>query len=243
MVTHPDNIHLIIAAAGSGIRFGGPLPKQFCMLGDKPVICHTIDRCLELLPEASVTVVICSEHEELWRDIASRHHYSDIDYVFGGATRAQSIFNALNHIKSLYPRHEHDGLIVLVHDAARPFIDSRLITGVINPLLSDSDVADGTIPCVPLTDSIRMMTPDGEEESVSVNRAMYRAVQTPQGFVFSKLLKAYRNTDYASLTDDASVMEAAGYTHLRITPGSSLNFKITNPEDIARAQEVLKCFH
>ena len=100
------------------------------------------------------------------------------------------------------------------------------------------DEADGVIPAVPVTDSLRHLDADGK--SHSIDRAQMRAVQTPQAFWGDRLRKAYSLQYRDSFTDDASVMEAAGYDAIRLAEGSPRNIKITNPGDIAVAELFMK---
>lgn len=99
--------------------------------------------------------------------------------------------------------------------------------------------ADGAVPAVAVTDSLRLLLPD-EELSQSVDRSHYRAVQTPQVFKSELLFEAYRTEKSPeSFTDDASVMEDAGFVNLRLVEGSTDNIKITNPRDLAVAEALL----
>ncbi|MDE6683850.1 MAG: 2-C-methyl-D-erythritol 4-phosphate cytidylyltransferase, partial [Duncaniella sp.] len=116
---------------------------------------------------------------------------------------------------------------VSVHDAARPMVTRDMMDRLLAAL---DDTHPGAIPVVAVTDSLRMLTPDGA--SVAVDRSSYRAVQTPQVFDGATLLRANRQEILPTFTDDASVVEAAGYGPLALVDGDVANIKVTNPGDI-----------
>ncbi|MDE6394947.1 MAG: 2-C-methyl-D-erythritol 4-phosphate cytidylyltransferase, partial [Duncaniella sp.] len=94
------------------------------------------------------------------------------------------------------------------------------------------DTHPGAIPVVPVTDSLRLLTPDGT--SVAVDRSLYSAVQTPQVFDGATLIRANRQEILPTFTDDASVVEAAGYGPLALVEGDVANIKVTNPGDLEK---------
>lgn len=217
-------IDIIIVAAGSGLRYGTPLPKQFCELKGKPVVMHTIEAFRRLLPEASITLVINSDMEVLWQNLCQRHSFASPATVYGGASRWESV----RHAVTALPENE-DG-IIMVHDAVRPLIDKGIISRICEAMDSDPQ-ADGVIPVTAVTDSLRRYDNNGGSRSIDRNR--FVAVQTPQAFRSHLLHAAYQLPYEQSFTDDASVMEAAGFGNLRLVEGSTYNIKITNPGDIA----------
>lgn len=211
----------IIVAAGTGSRFGGRLPKQFCEMKDgRPVLMTTLDRM-----EGDKVLVISREMEQLWRELCERNGFSSPRIVFGGATRWESVKNALATIPGGYD-------VITVHDGARPLVDRELIERVVSPLLEDNSL-DGTIPAVEVTDSLREITSEGNH---AADRRRFRAVQTPQGFRAELLREAYLLPYRETFTDDASVMEAAGYSRLKLVEGDPKNIKITRPGDIEIAE-------
>lgn len=223
------HIRFIIVAAGSGSRFGHDLPKQFHLLGGRPVLMTTIDRVREAAPHSSIMLVLSREHEELWHSLCSEHSFDSPEIIYGGATRWESVRNALQVITDF-----DDDDIVMIHDGARPLLHESVVTDL---RLEIQSGADGAIPAVPVTDSLRVITPEGGSESVF--RADYRAVQTPQAFPLRLLMHAY-NLPYSPLmTDDASVMEAAGFGDIRLVEGSPDTLKITRPSDLAAAEYIL----
>lgn len=218
------SVDVIIVAAGSGLRYGAPLPKQYCELAGRPVVMHTIDAIRQALPAAHIVLVISRDMEPLWHELCIKHHFISPDIIYGGSTRWESVSNAVNNCESD---------IIMVHDSVRPLITDRLVGSLLTALESDDSI-DGAIPAVPVTDSLRIYSNAGH--SKSIDRAALRAVQTPQAFRGRLLRKAYTLPYQPSFTDDASVMEAAGYDNIVLTEGSSVNIKITNPGDIAIAE-------
>lgn len=216
------NIYNIIVAAGSGRRFGSDCPKQFQPLAGRPVLMHTIDRMRHALPDSDILLVLSKEHLKLWEGLCGKYGFHSPTIIIGGSTRWQSVKNAVDTIE-LAPDEEG---IITVHDGARPLIDTALIKRIIDGLIS----ASGSIPAIPVTDSLRMIEDNGA--SHPVDRSSIRAVQTPQAFDAHKLIKAYGLPYDSSFTDDASVMAAAGYTDIALVEGGIFNIKITMPADI-----------
>lgn len=222
-------IHSIIVAAGSGSRFGGPLPKQFLPLDGIPVAMRAVQSLRNALPGCSDSIVLSSSEMERWKHLCNEHGFSSPRIVAGGKTRFESVRNALAELQP-------DVDVVLVHDGARPFPSPEMIERIIGAFV-DAEI-QGVIPAIPVTDSLRVILPAGKSESV--DRSLFRAVQTPQAFRCGLLKKAYAAAvSPDGFTDDASVMEAAGYTKLKLVDGDPVNFKITNPRDLSIASALL----
>lgn len=229
MSTSPVNYHIVVAA-GSGSRFGASMPKQFCPLAGRPMLMTTLERLSLCAPDARVIVVLHPDMMEPWRQMCRDYGFNlPHTTVAGGATRAESVRNAL---LTLDP--ERVGW-VSVHDAARPLVTPDMMARLIDAVLSG---ASGAIPVVPVTDSLRLLEPDGS--SHAVDRSLYRAVQTPQLFSGPALIAAYRRELLPTFTDEAAVMEAAGYTSLVTTEGNPACFKVTSPGDLERAEAMLR---
>lgn len=223
-ITPSDNVHIIVAA-GSGSRYGGNLPKQFCDLAGRPLLMTTLERLHAATPDWKLIVVLSAEMIDEWLKMCGEHDFTLPHLITtGGATRAHSVRNAL----SLIPADSQ--AYVSIHDAARPVITTTLI----NRLIEGLPGSDGVIPACPVTDSIRRVGADGS--SAAVDRSSLRSVQTPQIFPAPRLLAAYRQELRPTFTDDASVMEATGFTDLRLIDGDPHNIKVTNPGDMAVAE-------
>lgn len=216
------NISAIVVAAGSGSRFGSDVPKQFCDIDGTPVVVRAIDALRSAVGGLKVIVVVSAAEMDRWLRIAMAHGLDGVAVAVGGENRWESVRNGLSLV-------EGDADIVLIHDGARPLVDAATVRRVVDAAAD----GDGAIPAVAVTDSLRRLLADGASEPV--NRAAYRAVQTPQGFPAGKLRRAYSLPYSPLFTDDASVMADAGFTDLRIVEGSVYNIKITHPLDLAVA--------
>lgn len=216
----------IIVAAGSGSRYGGTLPKQFCDLAGRPLLMTTVERMRECDPGAEIILVLSAEMIPVWHEMCESQGFESPRLIAcGGATRAESVRNAMTLVNVT------DARRVGVHDGARPVITRELVKRLDEAI---DNGADGAIPAVAVTDSLRQVNTDGS--SVAVDRSRFRAVQTPQFFRADLLAEAYAKGFTPSATDDASLMEAAGFTDLRLVQGSPHNIKVTNPGDIAIAE-------
>jgi len=226
--------YIIIVAAGSGSRFGGSLPKQFVELAGKPVLAHTIGAFRAALPQARQVLVLSENMMALWEDLCRAHGIVSPQVTAGGASRWESVKNALTVVSAVHHSEwPGEDAVVLVHDGARPLVGADVIKAAAEVALT----SHGAIPAVAVTDSLRRV--DGGGSSSAIDRSELRAVQTPQAFRLSILEEAYRLPYTSRFTDDASVVEAAGFTDIVLTPGSPRNIKITNPDDIAVAEALL----
>jgi 2-C-methyl-D-erythritol 4-phosphate cytidylyltransferase/2-C-methyl-D-erythritol 2,4-cyclodiphosphate synthase len=210
----------IVVAAGSGSRAGSGLSKQWRPVAGKPVARWSVEAFLAAGARTVVAVVPAAEMDtarQILGDIAG------LVLTAGGATRAQSVMAGLNAMG--------DAETVMVHDAARPFLN----TGHVQALLHALDGVDGAILALPVADTVKREIP-GNIETASRD-GLWRA-QTPQAFRKGPLLAAYAAwSDEAAPTDDAGVMEAAGGT-VRLAPGDPMLFKLTYPEDFAMAERL-----
>ena len=212
-------VALLIPAAGSGERFGAPIPKALVQLNGRTLIEHAL---LNLGPIASQIIVAApAGYEEKFREILG----DAVTVVTGGSTRTKSVKIALESIDSEIE-------FVLVHDAARPLASGELGKRVIAALAA-GDVA--VIPALNVADTIKEV--DAANYVVSTpNRERLRAVQTPQGFARETLVKAHMQNIEA--TDDGALVEAMR-GKVKLIAGENRALKITNPEDLASALKYL----
>lgn len=232
----------IIVAGGSGLRFGGEMPKQYCDLDGRPVVMHTIEQMRLALQrlntdgpasvDDNVILAIHPDCQELWQKLCLQHHFRSPRVVFGGATRWQTVSNALQSIPESF-----DG-IILIHDAARPIINPQVVKDLVAAV---EEGCDGAVPAVKVTDSLRQVAecPD-TAGSKAVDRNLFRAVQTPQAFDSGRLRQAYSLPYQTIMTDDASVMEIAGFNRIALVEGDERTLKITHPADIATVAYYLR---
>lgn len=226
----PEQI-VIIVAAGTGSRFGTEMPKQFLPLCGTPVVAHAINAFREALGADSRILLVLSEPMiPLWRRLCADYAISSPEIVTGGATRWESVRNAIAALGEASP-----SATVLIHDGARPLVTPEVIRRAASCALN----TDGAIPAVPVTDSLRRLD-DSEVMSEPVDRSLFRAVQTPQAFSLWRLREAYRLPYQDDFTDDASVLAAAGFQNVVLVGGSPENIKITTPVDMLLAEAIIK---
>lgn len=217
-------IGVIIVAGGAGRRMGGALPKQFMMLEQQPILARSINRIHEALPKAEIVVVLPAEHVELWRNMAARFDVARHKIAIGGKERFHSVKSGLAAL--------NEGVrTIAVHDAVRPLASKKLIIR----LILATEKHDAVIPVVAPADSYRSV--EGNDSKI-IDRSTLRMVQTPQLFRAEALRKAYEQEFSESFTDDASVVEAAGYK-VALEEGERENFKITTPLDITLARAII----
>jgi 2-C-methyl-D-erythritol 4-phosphate cytidylyltransferase/2-C-methyl-D-erythritol 2,4-cyclodiphosphate synthase len=213
----------LLMAAGSGSRFGTARPKQFALLAGKPVLRHAAEA---LLREGGVEALlpVCAP-EDASEVAAMLSGLPFLPPVAGGATRQASVRAGLEALAASPPA------LVLVHDAARPFVPA----GTVAALLAALADQPGAIPAQPVTDTLKRA--EAGRISATVPRAGLFRAQTPQAFRFPDLLAAHRAAPVEA-TDDAQLLEAAGLP-VALVPGDDRNIKITWPEDLARMEAIL----
>jgi 2-C-methyl-D-erythritol 4-phosphate cytidylyltransferase / 2-C-methyl-D-erythritol 2,4-cyclodiphosphate synthase len=212
-------IAALLVAAGAGSRFGAETPKQFLTIVGKPVIRHAAEALAAHVSHLQ-PVGDAGPIEAALRGLAGC-----LPVVPGGVTRQDSVRAGL---EALAP-HRPD--IVLVHDAARPFIPE----GTIPALLAALKESPGAIPAAPVADTLKRVVRGVITETVP--RIGLFLAQTPQAFRFQTLLAAHRS-GVTGATDDASLLEAAGEM-VEVVPGSDDNIKLTYPEDLVRLERIM----
>lgn len=219
MTPPPAPFAAIVVAAGSGSRAGGA--KQWRMLGGKPVVRWSVEALVRAGADDVVVVIAAGAEAEAG---AALDGLTGWRAVTGGDTRAGSVQNGLTALAG-YPDRP-----VLIHDAARPFLQ----TGLIHRLVAALADADGALPALPVADSLRRAE-DGWVSGGASRDNLWRA-QTPQAFRWARIVDAYAAwpADEAA-TDEAAVVERAG-GRVRIVEGDSRLMKLTYPEDFAMAE-------
>lgn len=217
--------YVVIVAGGSGLRMGAAIPKQFLLLCGKPVLYYSIRAFLDALGGAQIILVAPESELDKAREIADLFRDEiDIKIVAGGATRFASVANGLKEVPK--------NALVMVHDGARPLISTTLI----RRCYEAASMNGSAIPVIPLTDSIREVSSYG---SRAISRDNLRVVQTPQAFSSNLLHDAFAQGYIPTFTDEASVVEWMGGT-VQLVEGQWSNIKITNPDDLAIAEALLK---
>lgn len=195
-------------------------PKQFLMLGNKPILLHSMETFHSVFPNCNIIIVLNHNYLESWNALL-RQSGSKIPHIIesGGPTRFHSVKNGLAHTRP--------DECIAVHDAARPLTPASLILRTFETAQSTGSA----IPVIKPGESLRMLIPDG---SKPVDRALFRLVQTPQAFRGDWLHQAYQLSYQNIFTDDATVVEQAGFP-LTLIDGDHVNLKITTPGDLQLA--------
>jgi len=206
------------------------IPKQFLMLGDVPLLLHSL-QVFERAGSISqiILVVPKDERERTLSEIITRYGLKKVaKVVAGGETRQESVYHGL---KETDPEAE----VVVVHDAVRPFVTEDLIERSIEA----AQTSGGAIVAVPMKETVKQVGPDGHILH-TVDRAQLWLAQTPQTFHRALLMEGYRKAEYDGFhaTDEAAVMERLGQK-VAIVPGRWDNIKITTPEDFQMAEAIL----
>jgi 2-C-methyl-D-erythritol 4-phosphate cytidylyltransferase len=220
--------YAIITAGGSGTRMGSMVPKQFLELAGKPILLRTLELFTELDREVEMILVLPPRYIKNWQDYCVKNQlWFKHVIVEGGLTRFHSVKAALEFVP--------DNAVVAVHDGVRPFVPRELVQEMLDYDFSEKYA--GIIPILPMVDSMREKILDSEGEMIGsrpVPRDNYFIVQTPQVFDSTRLKRAYKKPYSPTFTDDATVIESAGYS-VDTCEGSRLNLKITTPEDLKEA--------
>jgi 2-C-methyl-D-erythritol 4-phosphate cytidylyltransferase len=231
-------VFVIIPAAGLGTRMGaasgaarGAQPtKQFAEIGGAPILIHTI-RKFGTSPRVNGIYVALreQERERFQAHMAQEHLRVKVQVVLGGESRQQSVANALNALEA----ESHD--VVLVHDAVRPFVDHEIIDNVVEAVAKHGAAIAG----VPAVDTIKQVerTAEGAIITSTVPRERVVLAQTPQGFRFELLKRAFDDAQKDGFigTDEASLVERNGQ-EVAVVMGSARNIKITTPADLELAE-------
>jgi 2-C-methyl-D-erythritol 4-phosphate cytidylyltransferase/2-C-methyl-D-erythritol 2,4-cyclodiphosphate synthase len=214
------NIAQILVAAGRGARIGGDTPKQYRQIGGKTVLKRTIEATLAE-PQILETIIVVAKDDSYIEGIV--FDIPGMRVVQGGATRTASVKAGLAALSEDPPD------LVLIHDGARPFVTRDVISDVISAL----SYSPAAVPALPIADALKDL--DGR----SVDREKLRRVQTPQGFHFAKIWEAFQKLgEQESFADDIEVAVAMGI-EVAFTQGDPNNFKVTYPEDFAKAELML----
>jgi 2-C-methyl-D-erythritol 4-phosphate cytidylyltransferase len=205
------------------------VPKQFLLLDGVPIIIQTIKAFLNFNSETKFIIVLPKAQNSLWENIVEKFPIkANIETTFGGETRFHSVKNGLSKVNK--------SSIVAVHDAVRPLVSNKTIKRAYESARNNGN----GVPAIEVTDSYRIVDSIGQNKSV--DRQKLRSIQTPQIFKSEILLSAY-NIDFSNqFTDDASVIESSGET-INLTVGNSENIKITRPQDLILAEELIKKGH
>ena len=225
-------------AAGSGVRMGASVPKQFLDLGGVPILRRTIETFVKAVPDIKVIIVLPKDHISFWKEYCVSSDFTcPQTLVMGGFTRFHSVRNALEKVP--------EGTIVAIHDGVRPLVSTKMIQDMFARM--ESGEARSLIPVVPSVDTLKVLDKVKDEEGTvslvsaegeSVDRSRIFGAQTPQMFLSEDIKEAYSQPFDTAFTDDASVAMKKRIP-LSFCEGERYNFKLTSPEDLDLARLII----
>jgi len=217
----------VIACAGSSQRWGGTGKKEYALLDGRPVLVHALAPLLEADPGMHLVFAVPAGHlqrvAELLRPHVPAESWRLWRLVEGGPTRQKSVHLALEELCDLHPQ------VVLIHDGARPWAS----VGLVRRVLEAARQRGACIPVLEPNEAPKLVGPSGLILA-ALPRHVVQLAQTPQGFLFQRILEAHRRADGSTRTylDDAEVY-AACWGPVATVPGEPANRKITYPQDLA----------
>jgi 2-C-methyl-D-erythritol 4-phosphate cytidylyltransferase len=228
-MSRAPNFWVVVPAAGSARRMGaGSVPKQYLTLVGKFVIDHAV-RPFISRPECQGIVVALALDDQRWRGLEFASD-ARTKVVHGGAERADSVRAGLEVLRGFAESRDW----ILVHDAARPCLSDADLDALLTTL-ADDEV--GGLLAAPVVDTLKRANSDSRVSATVDRTALWHAL-TPQMFRYDTLVRALAECTVAS-TDEAQAIEALGLKP-KLVRGSADNLKITVPEDLARAEQILK---
>ena len=219
-----NKIGVIIVAGGSGSRMKSKTPKQFIAINGKPLLQYTIDLFFKWNQNIDLILVLPENQIDNWKNLVETNNYSSNYRICkGGKERFDSVKNGLNLLENE---------LIMIHDGVRPLVSSPTL----DRCLDTANTSGSAIPVISIIDSIRKITPDGSQP---IDRNSLKLVQTPQSFKKDWIKKAYEQAFSNDFTDDASVVQKAGYP-INLVEGNLENIKITTSDDLKLAEFYLQ---
>lgn len=226
----------IVLSAGTGSRMKSDIPKQYMDLNGRPVIYYSLKAFEDSDVDSIVLVTGRDDIEYCRKEIVEKYGFTKVKaIVAGGAERYDSVFEGLKAI--------NDCDYVMIHDGARPMLDSNIIERAWRGAVEYKACVVG----MPVKDTIRIVGTDGTAISTPDRKSLWQ-IQTPQAFDYRLIYEAYSKVladvkagkQKANITDDAMIVECASNVKVHMTEGDYRNIKITTPEDIQVAEIFLK---
>lgn len=222
-------VWVIVAAAGESRRMGLPdgESKQFLLLGGEPLLCHSVRRLLSMPKVAGLVVVLHPSHTVRFaNELFCFDESKPLLIAEGGRERCDSVRAGLLAVPD-------EAEVIAVHDGARPLFSRRVFETCVQALAE----VDGAVPGIEVSDTLKR-TGDAGVVETTVDRRRLWAVQTPQVFRAAALRDVYSRPDLSGATDDAALLERAGYA-VAVVSSTPANVKITTPADLPLAGALL----
>lgn len=217
--------YALIVAGGSGSRMQRNVPKQFLLLGGKPLLMYSLHAFYTYNHEIELVLVLPEDQIAYWNGLCERYSFTiNHNVVAGGDTRFDSVKKGLQRIKE-------DGYVA-IHDGVRPLVSQDTI----KTCFRTAEKFGNALPVIDVPDSVRFTDHRG---SKPLMRDRIKISQTPQVFKVHQIRKAYDQPYDPGFTDDSVVLESMGYK-IHLTPGNTENIKITTQMDLIIAEALLK---
>ncbi|TRX66237.1 2-C-methyl-D-erythritol 4-phosphate cytidylyltransferase [Carboxylicivirga sp. M1479] len=215
---------VILLAAGVGKRAKLDFPKQFYKINGKPFLVYSMERLLSCSAVTRILVTCQSEYMDEYKRYVDEYDIQNIEYVIGGATRHESVFNALQQVNTAK---------VMIHEAARPLISKEFVQEIVDASTNE----DAVVPTIPIKFTV---SKGGDYMTGELNRNELHNIQLPQVFT-SSLLKEFHEKakkDQLQATEDGSLFFHYG-GKVRFVEGRESNIKITTPLDVELVNKLL----
>ena len=228
-----SKLFALIPAAGSGLRMGGNLPKQYLPLAGKPMIYHALQTLCNSSQIANVFVVLSPDDSEWSKYDWSAFSQKIIVLYCGGLARGESILNGLKAASKVLSISDNDW--ILVHDAARPCLSKAQLRKLIDELIDDMV---GGLLAIPVADTLKRSDISGRVKHTESRENLWQA-QTPQMFRYRLLINSLNRAGSVVMTDDAGAIEAMGL-YPKLVSSDIRNLKVTYPQDFILAELILR---
>lgn len=222
----------VLLAAGQGRRMNNPIPKQYLLLKEKPVLYYSLKTLEESMLDEIILITNANDIEYCKNEIIDRYQFQKVKKIIcGGKERYYSVYNGLNELKEVD--------YVWIHDGARPFLTNQMILDTFQAVQQYRACVIG----MPVKDTIKIVNENKIIQETPPRETIW-SVQTPQVFEFSLIKKAYdkfikEKKETLQITDDAMLVEQMTNCDVKLVQGNYHNIKITTPEDLIIAETFL----
>ncbi len=230
--------HVLILAAGKGLRLDSKTPKQFLEIHSLPIIMHSMKAFFLADPKSKIYVALSEKYLKKWPQLCREYKFKiNHETYIGGDTRQETVFLGLNKIFNSFGVSSKKHL-VSIHDSARPFINSKFIL----ELIAAAKKSGNAVPVLKLKSALRKIDLSNMLNSVAQNREEYIMTQTPQIFTFENIYNSYQHiidTNMQNIFDDSAVYDCLkNKTSINLVEGREYNMKITTKLDYVIAQTI-----